>query len=222
MFRMSHFIKENKRYILIGIAAIFGFCMYYFLSSNQSSDIVELDHHLEEEKLAESKDIQSEVSTEDEQVENTIREKMIIDVKGAVVKPGVYEASQGERVTDIVNKAGGLLDSADQNQINFAMKVTDEMVLYIPSVGEESGKVVSGGISGTSTLSTEQEEGKVNLNEATETDLQTLPGIGPSKAAAIIEYRETIGLFKTIEDLKEISGIGEKTFEKLKDHISVN
>ena len=65
-------------------------------------------------------------------------------------------------------------------------------------------------------------DGKMNLNSATESDLQTLPGIGPSKALAIIEYRETNGSFKTIEELMEISGIGEKTFEKLKEHITVH
>ena len=122
---------------------------------------------------------------------------------------------------DIIEKAGGLLDSADKNNINFAMKVVDEMVLYIPAIGEQNPidgwcQRLSGSLQEGSTA-----DGKINLNSATESELQTLPGIGPSKALAILEYRETNGSFKTIEDLMEISGIGEKTFEKLKEHIIV-
>jgi len=150
------------------------------------------------------------------------KEIMVVDVKGAVVKPGVYEAQAGDRVIDIIQMAGGLLDNADQNQINFAMKVADEMVLYLPVIGEESN---SNGEASTPNFSSfagsSSDNGKVNLNTASESELQTLTGVGPAKAAAIIEYRNTNGPFKEIEQLKEISGIGDKTFEKLKEEITV-
>ena len=161
-----------------------------------------------------------EKENEVEPIPNTLQTKIFVDVKGAVTSPGVYEAFDGERVLNLVERAGGLLESADKNNINFAMKVVDEMVLYIPVVGEQNSSLTDLGAVGSLQEETTT-DGKINLNSATELDLQTLPGIGPSKAAAIMEYRDTNGPFKSVEDLMEISGIGEKTFEKLKEHIAV-
>lgn len=145
--------------------------------------------------------------------------KNLVDVKGAVENPGVYEVMLDERVIDVIEKAGGLKEGADETKINFAGRVTDEMVLYIPLIGEEGeNMIVSAGASSTSTS---QGEGKININKATSDELQNLPGIGPSKAEAIIAYREDSGLFQTIDDLKLVTGIGDKTFEKLKDQIIV-
>lgn len=101
------------------------------------------------------------------------------------------------------------------------MKVADEMVLYIPFIGEES-QATMGNQNGISVVGASQGSGKIGLNTASEAELETLPGVGPSKATAILEYRETNGRFHSIEELMEISGIGEKTFEKLKEHVSVN
>jgi competence protein ComEA len=145
--------------------------------------------------------------------------KNLVDVKGAVENPGVYEVMLDERVIDVIEKAGGLKEGADETKINFAGRVTDEMVLYIPLIGEEGeNMIVSAGASSTSTS---QGEGKININKATSDELQNLPGIGPSKAEAIIAYREDSGLFQTIDDLKLVTGIGDKTFEKLQDQIIV-
>lgn len=145
--------------------------------------------------------------------------KNLVDVKGAVENPGVYEVMLDERVIDVIEKAGGLKEGADETKINFAGRVTDEMVLYIPLIGEEGeNMIVSAGASSTSTS---QGEGKININKATSDELQNLPGIGPSKAEAIIAYREDSGLFQTIDDLKLVTGIGDKTFEKLHDQIIV-
>ncbi|AYA77094.1 hypothetical protein DOE78_17550 [Bacillus sp. Y1] len=145
--------------------------------------------------------------------------KNLVDVKGAVENPGVYEVMLDERVIDVIEKAGGLKEGADETKINFAGRLTDEMVLYIPLIGEEGeNMIVSAGASSTSTS---QGEGKININKATSDELQNLPGIGPSKAEAIIAYREDSGLFQTIDDLKLVTGIGDKTFEKLQDQIIV-
>ncbi|RSD24155.1 hypothetical protein EJA10_19820 [Mesobacillus subterraneus] len=141
---------------------------------------------------------------------------LMADIKGAVANPGVYQVQEGDRVVDLIQLAGGLTKEADPATLNFAMHVHDEMVVYVPRMGEQVVEAVTQSTGG-------QPQGKdtVNLNTAGKDVLETLPGIGPSKAEAIIKYRETNGPFKKIEDLKEISGIGEKTFEKLKDLISV-
>lgn len=145
--------------------------------------------------------------------------KNLVDVKGAVKNPGVYEVTLDERVIDVIEKAGGLKEGADETKINFAERVTDEMVLYIPLIGEEGENMIVS--AGPSSTSTSQGEGKININKATSDELQNLPGIGPSKAEAIIAYREDSGLFQTIDDLKLVTGIGDKTFERLQDQIIV-
>lgn len=99
------------------------------------------------------------------------------------------------------------------------MKVTDEMIIYVPYIGEE-GEAANGNAVGNETA-VPSNEGTVNINKASETELLELPGVGPSKAAAIVEYREQNGGFSTKEDLKNISGIGEKTYEKLESFISI-
>jgi competence protein ComEA len=144
-----------------------------------------------------------------------------VDVKGAVKKPGVYAASRSDRVLDLIERAGGFAEDADREKINLAQKVADEMVIYVPKIGEEMPDF-SGGTAGTGANGGEGGGAeKVNINTADESLLQTLPGIGPAKAKAIIEYREENGPFRSAEDIKNVSGIGEKTFEKIAGHISV-
>jgi len=138
-----------------------------------------------------------------------------IDLKGAVLKPGVYMVEENSRVQDVIQLAGGFLENADQTKINLAARVEDEMVVYVPKMGEE-GAIDSGGPSAT-----QINDGKVNINNATSEQLQGLPGIGPAKAEKILSYRETNGPFKTVEDLVNVSGIGEKSFEQLKDMVKV-
>ena len=119
-----------------------------------------------------------------------------MDLKGAVRQPGLYEAAEGDRVFDIIERSGGLLHDADENQINYAEKVHDEMVIFIPKIGEE----LDGSVFGASSSS--KGNGKININKADATALETLPGIGPAKAKAIIDYREENGPFKQITDLQ--------------------
>ncbi|MBS4176271.1 helix-hairpin-helix domain-containing protein [Lederbergia citrea] len=142
--------------------------------------------------------------------------KIFVDLKGAVQNPGLYEATENDRVFDIIARSGGLLDHADEKQINYAQKVHDEMVIYIPRMGEILDNDVFAGSSPS------KQTEKVNINKADSTELQTLPGIGPAKANAIIDFREQNGSFKQTEDLQKISGIGAKTFEKLQDLITVH
>lgn len=142
---------------------------------------------------------------------------IIVDVKGAIEQPGVYSFIEGDRVDDAIDRAGGFTETAEVNQVNLAQKLIDEQVIYVPEIGEEPVQLaIGGGESGA-----KDEEGKVNLNTASAEELQALPGIGPSKAATIVQYREDQGLFQTVEDIKNVSGIGEKSYESLKDAIIV-
>jgi competence protein ComEA len=215
---MVDWLKVNKMYLLIGVVILAALGIYYFLPLEKEHSGNEIENEwVETETVSSPKEIENEpVAVSSEQ-----QEKILIDVKGAVTSPGVYEANLGERVIDMINKAGGLLETADKNNINFALKVVDEMVLYIPVIGEQNEERTANTVTVGLSQTILAEEGKINLNKATKADLETLSGIGPSKADAIIEYRETKGPFKTIEELMEISGFGEKTFEKLKENITV-
>ncbi|MGI8383278.1 helix-hairpin-helix domain-containing protein [Robertmurraya sp. P23] len=205
-------VKKYKWFIVGSCVIAIGMLIYArgFVNDNEEENKwtipseEEQDPEVPEEKFVQEPDV-----------------KNLVDVKGAVENPGVYEVMLDERVIDVIEKAGGLKEGADETKINFAGRVTDEMVLYIPLIGEEGeNMIVSAGASSTST-STSQGEGKININKATSDELQNLPGIGPSKADAIIAYREENGLFQTIDDLKLVTGIGDKTFEKLQDQIIV-
>lgn len=145
-------------------------------------------------------------------------EVVVVDVKGQVKTPGVYTLPVGSRILDAVQIAGGLLPSADDQTLNLATKLLDEMVIYVSYIGETNVPVM---ISNKQELS-DPTSILVNINTADETKLMSLSGIGPSKAKAIVTYREENGLFKTIEDIKKVSGIGLQTFDKLKDDIAVN
>src|SRR5699024_6686718 len=118
----------------------------------------------------------------------------------------VYFVSQEDRVIDVIDQAGGFTNKADEDLINLAEKVTDEMVIYIPMIGEETIDVAQTGKVGAN-----NSDGKVKINDATLDEMTRLNGIGPKKAQAIIDYREENGPFEQIEDILNVSGIGEKT-----------
>lgn len=144
----------------------------------------------------------------------------MIDLKGQVAAPGVYELPAGSRMTDAIDAAGGFLGDAETRAINLAMKLQDEMTIYIPKVGEEAVDLPA--MEAVSTPGAAASEGLININTATAADLEQLPGIGPSKAAAIIAHREENGDFPAVESLTDVTGIGDKTFEALKDSITTN
>lgn len=143
---------------------------------------------------------------------------LLVDIKGAIKHPGLYKINEGDRIQDVIDLAGGLKDDADENQVNLAQRLQDEMVIYIPTIGEEI-EHIQPNISSTNTQNAQ--DGKVAINHATAEEIQTLNGIGPKKAETIIAYREENGPFHTIEDLLNVSGIGEKTLENIRDQITV-
>ncbi|MFD2446131.1 helix-hairpin-helix domain-containing protein [Bacillus sp. CGMCC 1.16607] len=202
---MKDWLIVHKIKIFGGIILVI-ISFYFYLTGGDDKDGLMI------EEISSSKNDQLEVeSTVTKVPEEPVN--IMVDVKGAVIQPGVYHAIQGERVIDLIHKAGGFTKNADQNQVNLSEHIEDEMVIFVPILGDAGGVSQEMGSSGKSTL--------ININKASDSELQNLPGIGPSKAIAIIEYRETNGGFKKIEDLKKISGIGEKTFEKLAPLITV-
>lgn len=142
---------------------------------------------------------------------------IMVDIKGAVKKPGVYDITNAPRVQTAVAKAGGITSEADTVQVNLAQKLTDGQMVYVPTRGEVTTNTVADNKGSTSSGDSE----KVNLNTATLTELQILAGIGEKKAEQIISYREAHGGFKNIDEIKEVSGIGDKRFETIQDNITV-
>ncbi len=160
--------------------------------------------------------------------------KCFVQITGAVTNPGVYELDVDSRVFQIVDMAGGYLENADVSAINGASKISDGMNIYVPCIGEDLGDKdvvdiseslydnLSEGLSDEDkTSSGNAENDKVNINTAGADELMTLPGIGEIKADAIISYRKENGSFSSIEDIKNISGIKDALFNKIKDLIVV-
>jgi len=169
----------------------------------------------------------------DEIVALAVQEEVyiIIDIEGAVKEPGVKTLPEGSRVNDAVVKAGGLTEKADTMDVNLAAKLADGDKVYIPSEKEQGQSsestvragIVTNAVSGNTVTgdSSSSSGGLININTANSDQLQALSGVGPVTAQKIIDYREKSGGFKKIEDITKVSGIGAKTYEKLKDRIAV-
>lgn len=223
---LKEWLIEHKLYIVIlFIIAAAGFYYFYISGSGQEAISSPVPNKSGSSTQVNPKNTEGQkpMSGASSGQQAKLPEKIMVDIKGEVKQPGVYESKAGERVMDIVTRAGGLTDHADKSQINLAQHVQDEMMIYIPAKGETVHSTVgTGGNAGNAARegAAGKNTAKIDLNKADEQALETLPGIGPAKAAVILEYREKNGPFKTIEDLKNISGFGDKTFEKLKDMIS--
>ncbi len=152
------------------------------------------------------------------------KNEIMVDLKGAVAKPNVYQISSDERLVDLIRQAGGFTDQADQKSINLSAKLKDEEVIYVPKLGESSSsESTDNPISSSVSNQVSTTSGpKININKADLTELQKLTGIGQKKAQDIIHFRMKNGDFKSIEDLGKVSGFGDKTLEKLKDEISID
>lgn len=216
-------ILTSPKLIVFMSTLVLIFCIVSgFLLSN-------LLFHREPEEIA-AKEILSPFSSSEENqlpegntVEEDARPKvMYTDIKGSVKEPGIYSFSSEERVYDVLKRAGGLLEEADSDRINFSAKIEDQQVLYIPAVGEEPPEHLNQSASPEGKQSTaDTEPSKININTASPSELQQIPGIGSVKAQEIIRFREENGSFQKVEDLQEISGIGEKTVEKLKNFVTI-
>ena len=218
-----NYIKNNKKNTAIIVLTFIIFLVSCFL-------IFELNKK-PEVKVVEKKVVER-IKVKDKKV-------IKVDIKGEVKNPGVYEVKKNIRINEVIKLAGGLTYRANTKYINLSKKVTDEMVIFIYSdyeisklkekekIKEESPSLEDENlITSNSTFNTNKDDKKetinekININTATLEQLMTLSGIGESKAQAIIAYRKK-NKFKTIEDLKEVSGIGDSIFDKIKENITV-
>lgn len=165
-------------------------------------------------------DLEKVTKAEEESLENSGSVKIYVDVSGAVATPGVYELAADSRVYDAVQKAGGLLESADSNSLNQAERLSDGQKIRIFTI-EETKELALNPLTSTGGSESAKDTSVVNLNQADASVLMTLPGIGEAKAADIIAYRTEHGGFKEIEEIKNISGIKDAVFDKIKDKIAV-
>ncbi|HCW04148.1 MAG TPA: DNA-binding protein [Clostridium sp.] len=198
----------NKKNKIIGSAIIAGIFLIFtvigYINDNKVEDYNEI--FVESKPVLNNKDGKLHIS------EKTIK----VEIKGEVNKPGVYEMKIGSRLEDLIKEAGGLTVKADSDRIpSLAKKLRDEDCIVVANI-DKAETVVN-------TNSTQDEKSDIiNINTADKDQLEKIPGVGPVTAEKILEYREEKGYFNSIEDLKNINGIGEKTFENMKDKISVD
>lgn len=146
----------------------------------------------------------------------TAQPELAVHVKGAVEEPGLYYLPADSRVADAVEAAGGMLPEADTDRLNLAAFLTDGAQIVIHTVGEQEEGVINGDGAGSSAG-----VALININTASLAQLESLPGIGETKAQAILDYRESHGDFATVEQLTRVSGIGQHTMEAIRDYVYV-
>lgn len=195
--------------VVIVIVACFAI-VYYFLRNSKSSEY---------ENILTSEVIVSNTSNHEEIKETS---KIKVYVTGEVNSPGVIELEEGSRIEDAIQGVGGIKAEADLKQINLAYEVEDGEKIYIPNLLEEIEEADEPKTSSENqTNSSSGSNARVNINKASATELTAVPGIGASTAQKIITYRDENGKFKTIEDIKNVSGIGDSKYNSMKDFICV-
>lgn len=230
-------MKNYKLYIAIMflILVVGGFLLLFYYNYNDKPDEIIINGN---------KNNKSEVEkdTSKEEIEEKEEVYYYVDIKGAINNPNVYKVLKDSRIIDVINMAGGLREDADTSIINLSKKVTDEMFIVIYTKDElqkykeqtisteeikkkiEEEIVVVDRNNDAEVISEEKKENDnkfVNINTASKEELLTISGIGESKAESIIKYREENGNFKAIDDIKNVSGIGDSLFEKIKEFITV-
>ena len=163
-------------------------------------------------------------TTRVEETTTMMPQNCYVDIKGEVLRPGVYEFSCESRIQEVIKKAGGFTEEADEIKINLAQKISDQMQIIVPNLnskqegGVTEGNSEKGNLSNTTPSNLKQ--GTVNINTATLEELQTIKGIGKKKAEAILQYRKEHGAFRTKEDLLQVKGIGKKALEAIESQVN--
>ncbi|MCK1214330.1 helix-hairpin-helix domain-containing protein [Streptococcus uberis] len=211
--------KEKKLGILLAIVSlVLIICLTFFFKIKEEDKKVTLPSQM---NLTENLSTTAQNDREEEKT-NPEMETIMVDIKGAVVKEGIYQLQRNSRVTDAIQIAGGLREDADPNAINLAQKLSDEAILYVARKGENKSIIDCQGQQSSSIEQGGQRDQKVNINKATIEDLRKIPGIGEKRAQEILDARDSKGGFKSIDDLLTISGIGQKTLEKIKNDIIID
>lgn len=174
-------------------------------------------NYFSEEKYSIDESTQIIEETQETDKESDINE-VVVYISGAVKNPGVLTMTSEDRLADAIEMVGGTVDGADMNAVNLAEKLADGKHYIIPKIGEN---VAPSGNNQVSVSNSKGSDGKININTATAEELDKLPGVGESTAQKIISYREESGGFKSIEELKNVNGIGDKKFEDMKDSVTI-
>lgn len=206
-FSMNYFLMIRKRiagFLLTGL--LFSGCGGEEVSVLKG-ETVEDSFAAEQVNMDDKEEIEQEVSM------------IYVDLGGAVQHPGVYTLPEGSRVFALIALAGGFTEDADTRTMNQADILEDGEKIYVYTMQETEDMLALGVC--TETQEADRADGKVNLNRAGKEDLMTLSGIGETRALAILQYREEHGCFQSIEELMQVDGIKEKTYEKIKDSITV-
>lgn len=214
MDKILDYMFENKILVAL-IVGIAGFGVFHMLNSAPTHHA---DSAIKVENQLDNSDVKEKPIAKKEAKMNPKSEEIVVDIQGAIKAPGVYRFKANAIVQDAIGKAGGLTDVADVRLINQAQRLTDQMQIVVPKIGETANTTVTPNMSGPNTGS---DNTKVNINTATVDDFQKVSGIGPKKAEKIIDYRTQNGNFANVEDLTKVSGIGDKTLESLRDQLTV-
>lgn len=224
--KIKEFILEKKQYFIIG-AVVLGLIFFFKKGDTKQDDSASLLS----EKTEQSSNSSFSASNQSSSAQSVSQSKTVTcDISGAVKHQGVYTLKNGARIQELIEAAGGAKQNAQLKAVNRAVMLKDQDKIHIPYKGEKVENVSNSSSTGartttanesTSGESTQNNGEKVNLNTASAADLQKLNGIGQKKAEQIIAYREQNGQFKKIEDLMQVSGIGEKTFAALKDQLAL-
>lgn len=163
-------------------------------------------------------------TTRVEETTTMMPQNCYVDIKGEVLRPGVYEFSCESRIQEVIKKAGGFTEEADETKINLAQKISDQMQMIVPNLHSKQEEGVTEGNSekgnSSNTTPSNSKQGTVNINTATLEELQTIKGIGKKKAEAILQYRKEHGAFRSKEDLLQVKGIGKKALEAIESQVT--
>ena len=207
-------ISKNQVVILIIILMLIGGVVYYLYNNNSEDD---MDFLYLEENIVEEENLQNN------QIQETMEEaEIVVHITGQVVNNGIVKLKENSRIIDAIEAAGGATLDANLSKINLAFALSDGQKVYIPSIDDEDEKeYVTKGSGETVSEENNSINQSININTATSQQLQELPGIGEAIANRIIAYRNLNGKFEKIEDIKNVSGIGEAKFNNIKDYICV-
>ena len=223
---MEGLIKNKKILIFVILFFVLGviFLIYKKVGEDVNNSEYVLENALYNEGNTDNIDDKKDENAVKENTEIASVTKIYIHVAGEVNCEGIVVLDEGARIVDAIEKAGGITGNADLSKVNLAYKLLDGQKVYIPSFNDKLDEyIVVSGENGNFNNSNEikRVNDKVNINTASQTELETLTGIGPSIAEKIIQYRKKNGGFKKIEELKNVSGIGENKFESIKDEVIV-
>ena len=210
-------LKKNKLLYICVCIFIIIICIIICCTIDSNDKNNDYSYLVTQENIVEENNIE-DIS------EKNKEEYIYVHITGEVINPGVIAVKEGDRIKDIVEKAGGFTEEADTEKVNLAYKVSDGQKINIPNINnneDNSNNYILEGSGEDIVEETKESNKKININTATQSELESLTGIGPSTASKIIEYRKSNGKFKNIEEIKNVSGIGDEKYKKIQNEIEV-